>query len=92
MIKTITKYICPRCSGSIFVCFGFIPPALSWILPEEEMSQNKLKLKELLENITFKSKTEKEETYTWIDSEDCVLGAEDIEDVAKWIIQEQKGK
>jgi hypothetical protein len=92
MIKSIIPYICPHCGHDIFVCFGFIPPNLAWVIPKEEMEINKSKLKGLLSLITFKNDTEKKEAFDWVDSEDCVLGAEDIEDVAKMIEDEQKSK
>jgi len=89
-IKTITPVPCPSCGHNIHVCFSFLPPGLTWIITDEEMLANKTKLKELLQTIVFKSKDEEKETMEWIDSPDCVLGAEDIEEVAKSIIKEQK--
>ena len=85
-------YVCPHCSHDLFVCFGFMPPGLSWIIPAEEMARNKDQLKSLLNDVKFASEEERTETYKWIDSDDCVLGAEDIEDVAKMIVQEQREK
>ncbi|MCK9369491.1 hypothetical protein M0R04_06125 [Candidatus Dojkabacteria bacterium] len=67
-----------------------MPPGVSWVITQEEMLQNKQTLKELLKSIVFKSQEEQEKTLSWIDSEECVLGAEDIEDVAKSIAREQK--
>lgn len=89
-IKTITPVTCPHCQHAIHVCFSFLPPGLTWIITEEEMKQNKAHLKELLKSVIFKTKEEEEETMSWIDSPDCVLGAEDIEEIAKSIAKEQK--
>lgn len=90
IIKTITPLNCPSCGHDIHVCFSFMPPGVSWVITQEEMLQNKQTLKELLKSIVFKSQEEQEKTLSWIDSEECVLGAEDIEDVAKSIAREQK--
>lgn len=90
MIKSIVPYVCPHCSHEIDVCFSFIPPGLSWIITKEEMERNKRKLKETLKVITFKNEAAQKEVMDWIDSDDCVLGAEDIDDLAKSIADEQK--
>lgn len=92
MIKSIVPYICPNCSHEINVCFGFIPPALSWVITKEEMLENKRKLKDALGVITFKSDKARQETMDWIDSEEFVLGEEDVDDVAKAIAEEQREK
>ena len=92
IIKSIVPYVCPHCGHDIMVCFGFLPPALSWVITGEEMLANKEKLKALMENIEFSSEEDKKETLDWIASEDCVLGVEDIDDVVKMISQEQKEK
>lgn len=90
LIKTITPLNCPHCSQDIHVCFSFMPPSVSWIITDEEMKQNKATLKELLKSVVFKSPEEEERTLAWVDSEECVLGAEDIEEMAKAIAREQK--
>ena len=54
------------------------------------MKQNKATLKDLLKSVVFKSKKEEDKTMSWIDSEECVFGAEDIEEMAKSIAREQK--
>lgn len=90
LIKSIMETPCPHCGHILFVCTGFLPPGISWIIPEEEMAVNKQKLKDLLELVEFASKDEKKRTFEWVESPDCVLGSEDVESVCKLIIQEQK--
>lgn len=92
IIKSIVPYICPHCSHHINVCFGFIPPGLNWVITEEEMQANKRRLKEALKLITFRSEQSEKETMAWIDSDECVLGAEDVDDMVRSIMEEQKGK
>lgn len=90
MIKSIVPYVCPNCNHEINVCLAFIPPGLSWIITAEEMERNKRKLKDALKVITFKSDEERQAVLEMIDSEDYVLGAEDIDDIVKSIAEEQK--
>ena len=90
LIKSIVPYICPHCSHEINVCFSFLPPGLTWVITKEEMDSNKRKLKESLKLIDFKTKEAKDETMEWVDSDDCVLGAEDLDDIVKAIADEQK--
>lgn len=90
LIKTITPYICPNCSKEINICLSFLPPGLTWVITKEEMEQNKRRLKDALKVVAFKSKEEKEEVMTWVDTPDCVLGSEDIDDIVRQIAEEQK--
>lgn len=90
LIKSIVSYNCPHCAHGINICFSFIPPSLTWVITEEDMQDNKKKLKEYLNTIIFKSEKEKRETFEWIDSPECVLGADDIPDIVKSIVEEQK--
>ena len=90
LIKSFIKTICPDCSKPIFVCISFLPPGLSYVISDSEMEQNKRRLKEALKLVEFKDKTTEKETLEWVDSEDCVLGNEDVDDLVKSISEEQK--
>lgn len=90
IIKSITPVNCPHCNHALNICQSFFPPSITWVISEEEMKQNKATLKDLLKSVVFKSKKEEDKTMSWIDSEECVFGAEDIEEMAKSIAREQK--
>lgn len=89
VIKSIVNYNCPHCGHGIHICFSSLIPTLTWVITSEDMLENKKKLKDYLNTIIFKSEHEKKQTFEWIDSEDCVLGADDISDVVKSIAEEQ---
>lgn len=91
LIKSIVPYVCPHCSKEINICFSFLPPGLTWVITGEEMATNKLKLKEALKVVKFKTEEEQTEILEWVDSDECVLGSEDIDDLVKSIAGEQKG-
>ena len=90
LIKSFVMSICPKCSEQIYVVISFLPPGLSYVLSKEEMDQNKRRLKEALKLVEFKDKATEKETMEWVDSEDCVLGNEDVDDLVKSISEEQK--
>jgi hypothetical protein len=90
VIKSITAVPCPHCEGVVYVCQSFLQPTLTWVITDLEMKSYKTRLKELIKSIVFKSKKEEDETITWIDSEECVLGEDDIEPTAQLIAKEQK--
>lgn len=89
LIKTITPSFCPHCGEEIMICFSFVPPAMSWVITASEMVKNKEQLKAMLRTVVFKNKEEEKRVLTEIDSEDFVLGAEDVEDIYKSIVAEQ---
>lgn len=89
LIKTVTGTNCSHCGHDLFVCFSFVAPTLNWVITAEEMKQNKEKLKEILKSAIFKGGKESEEKIMeYIDSEECVLGAEDVNDMARELAQE----
>lgn len=90
VIKSITPVLCPHCSKTVYVCQSFLQPTLTWIISDDEMAKHKATLKELLKSVVFKTAKAEAETMSWIDSDECVFGPEDLEDIAKDIAREQK--
>lgn len=90
LIRIVTPLKCPHCAHDVLVCQAFFQPGIAWIISSEEMQSNKTALKELLKSVVFKSKKAEEEAMDEINKPDYMLGAEDIEEVAKSIAKEQR--
>lgn len=91
LIRSVTPYQCPSCGTDLQVCVGSPAPGLIWVITDEQMKQNKLRLKEILRGVAFRSKQEEDATMEWIDKDEFVLGEDDIEETARDIVESQKG-
>lgn len=91
LIKAVIPYQCPHCQADLQVCIGTPAPGLLWVETAEQVLQNKERLKELLRGVAFRSKQEEEEQIAYIDSDEFVLGENDVEEMARDIVESQKG-
>lgn len=92
IIKVVSEIMCPHCSKKVLASIRMIAPQIDWALKEQDIKNAKLKFKKELEEITFKSETEKEEVLKWIDNETTLFGPAEVPLLIGQIKSEQEEK
>lgn len=79
IIKTISdQSICPHCNKSIVISSRMTVPVIDWVLCQKDIENAKKKLKEELNNVTFKNEERKKEVLNWIELEDTLFSPAEI--------------
>ena len=92
IIKSITPATCPGCGEDIYICHQQVPPVVSWVLKEENITAAKETLKQEVEKIKFKNNENKQLVLSWLDNPETIFGPEDVDSYIEQIKQAQENE
>jgi len=89
IIKKIEPVNCPHCKKEFYISSQSMMPTLTETTTIEEIERTKEKVREGLGQIAFHNDGEKSQILEWLNNENTLLDASDIEPILKQIGREQ---
>lgn len=89
-LKLIIQSSCPKCSEPMFIAYNVHCPTIEAILTVDDVKRAKEDMLKKIEGVKFKDDTQKKLAVEWINSENTIIGPNDVDKLIKSIMLSQE--